>query len=1008
MPRESASAPTEPVDINILPEAYRPRVLPTYVRTMWIVGVGLLLVAAVLLVVGQVNRARVRDLTANISRVQRELDVARTPQAEVLELSDELAQIQAAIESVQTVYPRSAREHRDWSSVLGAVLQYDPERIELRELFQTGIDLTVIGLALTQEDVLNYAGQLDRSGVFERVLVQSMQSVSQPLATPPPFPVISTPLAPTAPALPSTASPTPATPMAIPGTPTGTRLFYDEYEIDDFEYKPIAIGEIQHRNFNPMHDRDRATFLGLAGHRYCIRAVPALNPASTIRIHPVLTVRVGDQVWRSDSCAPAHLAPDCGCPEGVPDAAALAITIHTPYDQGVWIDLTNEGHFGPDSWYTLQVVEVFAAPAPSPSPVAPSPSPAPPSPVPPSPTPLWPPTVPTATPWSPPWTPAPTHTPTLDPNCPDAYEPDDVVGRPIIPGVSQLRTFCPVGDIDRAVFNAKRGHRYRIETLALSPGVDTELSLLLAGQRYAHRDRSPHDFSSVIEVANRSGADAPASITITNHGVFGPIKFYTLLVTDLGWIDMYEPDDWSGVEIIPSEPQLRVFYPEGDVDKVFFVAKPHTVYRIYTSDLAPGVDTVLTMDTPRRIVNDNAHPGVLYSSIEFENTSSEPARVVVTITNKGQFGPDKRYTITVIEMGAGDPYEVDDVHGVPIAVNGSQARTFYPEGDVDKVFFTARAAHRYAVYTEQLSPGVDTVLTATMGALTVSNDNRAPGDPSSYLELWNDNPNDLQVTVTVTNRGQYGIDKRYVLWVRELGIAGLDEYEPDMTVLRSIEPDVVQRRNFFPAGDIDRAGLRVTAGERYAVLTCGNDDLPPLPIASTDPFIPSALRCTPLGPGVDTVLVVSGPIRQCLPEGCQSVNITQHEFAVYTNSRVEFDAVQDGHVTIMIFNRGAFGVNQVYYLRAHRIDPLSPPMPTPSAAPYPYPSPESGSASEWGYALDHRSPSGLAMPASHSASRPLLAPLRQVAATSKPGVEADAGVQTIRFTLLLRMRPPSP
>ena len=999
-------APTEPVDLNILPEEYRPRVLPSYVRSMWVAGVGLLLVAVVLLIMGQMNRAQVRDLNDSITQVQRELDAAQTPQPELLELQDELAQVVAAIASVQTVYPRGAEERRDWSAILGIVLQYDPELVELQELFQTGGDLTVVGLALTQEDVLQYAGQLDRSGVFERVLVQSMQRVDQPMATPPPIQLITTPLAPTTPTpLTPAASPTPIAPATAVATPTGTRMFYDEYEIDDFEYKPIAIGEVQHRNFNPMHDRDRATFLGLAGYRYCIRAVPQA-PA----VHPVLTVSmgsVGQHVRQSDSCQPAHLDPACRCPAGVPEAATMAITIDTPYDQGVWIDLTNEGRFGPDSWYTLEVVVIATAPEATPTPPLWLPA---------SPTPVGEPApvTATATPWPPFGTLTPTPspapgTPTPDPQCADAYEPDDIVGRPIIPGVGQLRTFCPVGDIDRAVFTAKHGHRYRVETLALSPGVDTELSVLLAGQTYTSRDRSPHDLSSMVEVTNRSGADAPAFITITNHGVFGPTRFYTLLVTDLGVIDLYEPDDWSGVEILPSEPQSRVFYPQGDVDKVFFVARPHTVYHIYTSDLAPGVDTVLTVDRPRRIVNDNARPGVLYSSIEFENTSSEPVRVDVTITNKGQFGPDKRYTITVAEMGAGDPYEVDDVHGVPIEPNTSQARTFYPEGDVDKVFFTARAAHRYAIYTEQLSPGVDTVLSATMGTQMVSNDNRGPGDLSSYLELWNDTPNDLQATVTVTNRGQYGLDKRYVLWVRDLGAEGLDEYEPDLTILRPIVLDVVQRRNFFPAGDIDRAVLGVTAGERYAVLTCGSADLPPLPIASTEPFVPFDLRCAPLGPGVDTVLVVSGPIRRCHPEGCQSVNVPQDEFATYTNSRVEFDAVQDGQVTIMIYNRGTFGVHQVYYLRAHRIDPL--PTPTPSVAPYPSPgaglSPGGGDTGD--LIAAHDSPSWI-MPASYLASRPLLAPLRALGSTqvAEPGPASGNALETIRFTLLLRMRPTSP
>ncbi|MBC7237068.1 MAG: hypothetical protein H5T69_14605, partial [Chloroflexi bacterium] len=277
-----------------------------------------------------------------------------------------------------------------------------------------------------------------------------------------------------------------------------------------------------------------------------------------------------------------------------------------------------------------------------------------------------------------------------------------------------------------------------------------------------------------------------------------------------------------------------------------------------------------------------------------------------------------------------DPYEVDDQQGVPFSVGGTQARTFYPQGDVDKVFFTAKVAHRYAVFTEQLDAGVDTVLFATMGAVQTANDNRAPGDPSSYLELFNDTAQDLTAQIAITNQGQYGVDKRYVLVIRDLGVEGLDSYEPDLTVLRSIALNEVQRHNFYPPGDIDRVVLQVTAGQRYAVFTCGNDGSSPLPIHSTDPFFPYTLNCAPLAPGVDTFLVVSGPVRRCIPESCQSENVPQNEFPSYTNSRVEFDAIQNGQVSITLFNRGNFGPNQFYFLRAYAVDPLPTQTPSPT------------------------------------------------------------------------------
>ncbi|MBC7338196.1 MAG: hypothetical protein H5U01_18240, partial [Clostridia bacterium] len=106
---------------------------------------------------------------------------------ELLELRDQVTQAEAAVSALQTVYPQFTERRRDWPTVLGAILEYDPQRIELKELFQTGAEITVVGLALTQEDVLNYAGSLDRAQIFERVLVQSMQNSEEALATPPPL-----------------------------------------------------------------------------------------------------------------------------------------------------------------------------------------------------------------------------------------------------------------------------------------------------------------------------------------------------------------------------------------------------------------------------------------------------------------------------------------------------------------------------------------------------------------------------------------------------------------------------------------------------------------------------------------------------------------------------------------------------------------------------------------------------------------------------------------------------
>jgi len=143
-------------------------------------------------------------------------------------------------------------------------------------------------------------------------------------------------------------------------------------------------------------------------------------------------------------------------------------------------------------------------------------------------------------------TPTPDHTltpgwRTPTPDCADAYEPDDAVARLIAVGAEQEHTFCATGDVDRAVFTAKAGYAYQIETSDLAVGVDTHLTVQIGGATYTNDDRAPQDLSSVIRIQNLTGTDAPAFVTVANKGLYGPDTTYTLRVSDAGQGDPYEP-----------------------------------------------------------------------------------------------------------------------------------------------------------------------------------------------------------------------------------------------------------------------------------------------------------------------------------------------------------------------------------------------------------------------------------------------------------------------------------
>ena len=187
------------IDLNILPEEYRPRVISPAIMLIWTIAIVLFILTLPTFGLLRYNQVRLKRVSSDLHQAQQILKKIRTPNPEVVKLSEELSQALQASESIQLLYPTINAQRRNWPQVFAAILNYDDTRIRLLELAQNGMDLTLTGLALSQNDVLQYAQTLDQSGAFERVIIESMESSNQLFASPTPL---------TAP------SPSPATPAA--------------------------------------------------------------------------------------------------------------------------------------------------------------------------------------------------------------------------------------------------------------------------------------------------------------------------------------------------------------------------------------------------------------------------------------------------------------------------------------------------------------------------------------------------------------------------------------------------------------------------------------------------------------------------------------------------------------------------------------------------------------------------------------------------------------------------
>jgi len=705
------------------------RRLPIGTIALWLVVLSLVVFFVPLYLVSAGILSDVGRLRSELSPVQATLTSMAKPAPDTQEKLKTLAHMQSLSAAARTAVASTAANHTDWPALISCISRYDPRQIMLTSLTEADNLITLRGRAINDPAVVAYARALEECKLFSRVVVQSIRSVETPFATATILPTSATPQA-------ASTSMTPTVTLTPTATITPTPDPRDAYEVDDVEPKDIAFDQPQAHNFYPAGDVDKVKFLAKAGRYYRV-FTSELQPG----VDTSLTVWMDGIVYRNDDRQPGDLSSE--------------ILFRAPLGRDLWVivEVLNRGQYGPDKWYNLTAQEILPTPTASPA-VSP--------------------------------TPTPTATATATPDLRDAFEPDDEP-KPIVLGQPQTHNFYPPGDVDRVKFLAKAGRYYRVYTTNLAPGVDTALTIWVGGATYTNDDRpghDPNDHSSEITFFVGSSNDLEAIVNVMNRGQDGPDKTYLLVAEEIAPTpvptltatpdlrDNYEPDDHDPPpDIFFGQPQLHNFYPSNDIDRVRFLAKAGHFYRVSTSGLATGVDTILTVAVGSVVyTSDDRHAGDLSSEVLFGNSSGADVYAIVEVRNRGAFGSDKLYTLTAEELS--DIYEPDDVTPRPIAVGETQTHSFYPQADIDRVVFLAKAGRWYRVFTSGLTAGVDTLLTVTLtsgGTVYGSfvNDDRTLGDPSSWIEFRNGAGSDVDAVVEIANRGQFAPDKRYQITVEE-------------------------------------------------------------------------------------------------------------------------------------------------------------------------------------------------------------------------------------------------
>jgi Tfp pilus assembly protein PilN len=205
------------IDLNLLPEKYGRRRLRLASVLPWV----LVLVAILPLLpayqrFAQAN-TQIAVLEADLARVQEALSARNPVGVEAEELRATLDQVLARIDEIEGAYEAVAPQQMVWAEVLRAIEEAIPEGVVLTSLSQSARQITLAGTASDHTKVQVLKANLENSGFFSSVTIQSVVALPTPTPTP-----TSTPVPPPMPTPTSTPVPIP-TPTATP-TPTPTPI----------------------------------------------------------------------------------------------------------------------------------------------------------------------------------------------------------------------------------------------------------------------------------------------------------------------------------------------------------------------------------------------------------------------------------------------------------------------------------------------------------------------------------------------------------------------------------------------------------------------------------------------------------------------------------------------------------------------------------------------------------------------------------------------------------------
>jgi Tfp pilus assembly protein PilN len=122
----------------------------------------------------------------DLAQIEEEVNNAKQPEPAEQALRDTLLETKNQRTVLETLRDDLVSQHVNWSAVMAVVGNYGSAKMTLTGLSQSGTQITLSGQAETESTVIAYARMLEETGLFTRVVVQSISLKVLPTSTPTP------------------------------------------------------------------------------------------------------------------------------------------------------------------------------------------------------------------------------------------------------------------------------------------------------------------------------------------------------------------------------------------------------------------------------------------------------------------------------------------------------------------------------------------------------------------------------------------------------------------------------------------------------------------------------------------------------------------------------------------------------------------------------------------------------------------------------------------------------